>query len=343
MKKCFLVFLLFAAFVCNASYKDCSYEQFKTFVEDAGGYLHPTFNTGKNIDDKQEENKLFDEDYKSYIKAREALSRLSEIPPNQFWVYTMKASEENAFKDMRADMKGNIPNAFKSRTGLLGAIVLPEFFDKCGLEMGYRNHLIGFLWLKSSDTPLVSSFYLTPWFWYEGRKYLPQIWNDWYKCWKIESEREKPRSRILKELIDDIKTLSYHVAPYVSKAIKDGDKYLIKFYDGTEYTVENMKKTYTEWWETEKGYYVLPECEGLDSALKRIDGKDSAFSRQMIENMRLWTKIAKNYYANQPIQPDYWYYRLDEDYDYDDEKAEEKLYNALCPYKNSDVSEKQRN
>ncbi len=333
MKRFFLIAIFLSTFVCNATFKTCTYDDFKEFVTDAGDYLFPSLTLANNGNEESlAKNKLSDEDYKSYLKAREALTKLSEIPPNQFWLFTMKASEENTFQNTHAKIRGRRSLALGgSRDGLLGTVVLPAFYDKCGLEMGYRNHMIGFLWLKSSHIPIVSSYYLTPWFWYEGRKYLPQIWNDWYECWKNENNKEKPRKRILKALADDIQTLSYHVAPYVSQAINNGDNTLTIYFDETVCLEDGSKTTYVEWWDKEKQNYILPKCEGLDTTYERIKGKDSAYSPEMLKNMQIWSDLAKSYYTNPPAKPDYWYYRLDDNYDYDDAEAEEKLYNAFYP------------
>ena len=67
-----------------------------------------------------------------------------------------------------------------------------------------------------------------PFFWYyAGLKHLPTLWDDWYTIWKLENQRDVPRTNILERLSRQIsRQFSYHLFPFVAKAIEDGDKTL---------------------------------------------------------------------------------------------------------------------
>ena len=119
-----------------------------------------------------------------------------------------------------------------------------------------------------------------PLFWYYiGRKYLPTLWEDWYKCWKLENQLEKPRVEVLEKLAKDLNyEFGYHVYPFIAEAIRSGDNsfqplidVLPKFggYTGFGWSLDKAydfvdSKTFLVWWDKSKDNFLIPDCKDIN-------------------------------------------------------------------------------
>lgn len=130
-------------------------------------------------------------------------------------------------------------------------------------------------------------------FWYYiGLEYLPTFWEDWYKCWKLEHEREKPRAAVLKRLARNLEyEFGYHVYPFIAEAIKQGDETFQPLIDSLckygNYTALGWSldkpykfsdpKSFLAWWEENKEDFIIP-------AHKKITEVKNVYTRQISED-----------------------------------------------------------
>lgn len=171
---------------------------------------------------------------------------------------------------------------------------------------------IAFPWLsgKGNDLTIPSTLFHYYW-WYEGRKYLPNIWTEWYACWQEENKRETPRTLVLNQLASEITGLGYHVFPYLASALEN-DKTLKKVVEAYRTPGRgNWRFTdFSEWYSENRGKFTLPECETLDSAKKRFNINVLPIHESVIEMMNIWQSNAKRYYAENSKNSNYWYYKI---------------------------------
>ncbi len=289
---------------------------------------------------------LPDEAAKINNAAEEAREYLKGLPPKDVWEFTMNAFEKKTFKGMKttprfdeldeAAKKANVTSLSKSFTGEAADLYTAEaetlLYDKSGLKFSYSYSSIALFWTKQFGIPIMTSPKVMYYWWYEGRKYLPEIWKDWYACWQKEVSREQPRKTVLENLAADINSLSYHIAPFVYKAIKDGDESLTKYFKGVkpvDGAFSRNVEPYTSWWEREKEGCTLPPCEGFEAASKRLGNVSEIFDEDMLKTIRNLSEAAKEYYSKPREKSSYWYYNLADDQEYDGEDAAQKFNEAL--------------
>ena len=289
---------------------------------------------------------LSDEAAKINKSAEEAREYLKGLPPKDVWEFTMTAFEKQTFKGMKSTLRleeldeaakkaGVKPNSklfTYDEADLYTAEAEPLLFDKCGLKFGFSYASIAMFWTKKFNIPVISSPRTMYYWWYEGRKYLPEIWNDWYACWQKEVSREQPRKTVLENLAADINSLSYHIAPFVYKAIKDGDGSLTNYFKGVKPVGGAFSRNvepYTSWWEREKEGCTLPPCEGFEAASKRLENVSELFEEDMLKTIQMLSEAAKEYYSKPREKSGYWYYNLADDQEYDGEDAAQKFNEAL--------------
>lgn len=135
------------------------------------------------------------------------------------------------------------------------------------------------LWLPKS-MPMTQIQMALFWY-YIGRKYLPVLWEDWYKCWKLENQLEKPRFEVLEKLAKDLNyEFGYHVYPFIAEAIRQGDDtfqplidVLPKFggYTGFGWSLDLDKsygfvdsKTFLTWWDHNKDNFIIPDGKNIN-------------------------------------------------------------------------------
>ena len=170
--------------------------------------------------------------------------------------------------------------------------------------------------------------------WYEGRKYATNIWQDFYTCWRLERARETPRPTVLKELADEIACMGITLLPIVKDAIQAGDDTLDPVLKSLAVKLEiggitNMN--YLAWYQQNGSKYELPPCEGLEAAKLRIADTNYVNELEGIFNfnvpghatartsdayhgyMKLYKDQMDYFYTHHPKIPDYWYYKLPDD------------------------------
>lgn len=315
-----------------------TFDNFKSLVRDCAKYPIQSLTLSSKMEDEETElSKMSELERSAYLTACEASKSLRDFDPAKIWAYVMRAFEERSFDN---EMCGHLSSLFSKeemeRMNLSVMGKANEFLiENRGFDFDSNTAEIKFVWFDR-DKDFMRSFDIAlPWFWYEGRNFLPQMWEEWYECWKFESNRAKPRERILLALSNEANSYTFHFAPFVYEAIKAGDKTLEKYYkfDFLKKFEEPGSENdgFLARWEKNNDKFVFPKCEGFDSAEKRLEGKKTAFEQEQIDVIKEWCRKSAKYYANPPAKPDYWYYRLDDNYDYDDAEAEEKLYNAFYP------------
>lgn len=185
---------------------------------------------------------------------------------------------------------------------------------------------------------------LRAYWWLEGRRFMPDIWNDWYPCWQNEMSRKEPRELVTKRLTEDIGCFGTFLFPYLNEAIKNGDYSLEPVLKRITYTTEVTLPSvseFCEWYSTNHFKYDYPPCEGIRKTIEKVKdpyilselkGEDTyddkekygdkwAFDklpRKMLKQL-LWQ--AEDYYKNREYPPDYWYYKLPDEamYEYSGE------------------------
>lgn len=170
--------------------------------------------------------------------------------------------------------------------------------------------------------------------WYDGRKYATNIWNDFYRCWQYEQARENPRPSVLRELAYEISGLGISALPIVSSSIQNGDNSLAPVLKALAERLHEggiTNQPYLAWYQQNSVKYVLPTCEGLEAAKIRIT--DTNFVNEIegikrpnipgymsarLDNswpgfMKVYADQINCFYTNHPSVPDYWYYKLPDD------------------------------
>ena len=337
MKKIFWIIIVFFSSVIVFA-EEQNFERFIYLVRETAKFPDTTLtlssdfscNCIKIIDE------MTPEDREAYYAATKAECELQEFSSAKIFAFTMRAMEENTFKGEKCALRSAIhtnEEMQKYDFSVLGK-ACDLMIEKRWTENSPNKSQILFVWFDHRNDSLRNFNISIPWLWYEGRKYIQQMWNDWYNCWKLELKRELPRSFILKALSDEAKSYTFFFYPYVYEAIKKGDKMLEKYFKDfymKDLSSERKYESFVIWWERNKDECALPLCEGFEEAMERLKGKKTAYTDQNLAYIRDWSTKSRKYYTNPPEQPDYWYYRLKDDYNYDDADAESQLEEAKFP------------
>lgn len=224
----------------------------------------------------------------------------------------------------------------KEKTVRLYVATSRYIFNDLKLET-YDDWKIMAIWSKNagkceSKEPAPGDFPF--YWWYDGRKYATNIWNDFYTCWQYEQTRDNPRPTVLKELADEIACMGITLLPIVKDAIQGGDNTLSTLLESMAEKLEiggitNMN--YLAWYQQNGSKYELPACEGLEAAKLRIADTNYVNEFEGIFNfdipghttvrtsrawpgyMKIYADQLKCFYTNHPSVPDYWYYKLPDD------------------------------
>lgn len=206
-------------------------------------------------------------------------------------------------------------------------------------EGSIRN---AFMWMINPKASYESNF--RAYWWLEGRRFMPDIWNDWYPCWQNEMSRKEPRASVIEQLTKDIGGFGTFLFPHLNEAIKEGDDTLDPVLKEVSYSTEvalPSAKDFCEWYSTNHFKYDYPPCEGIRKTIEKVKdpyilselkGEDTyddkekygdkwafhAFKRNVFKQV-LWQ--AEDYYKNREYPPDYWYYKLPDEavYEYSGE------------------------
>lgn len=198
-----------------------------------------------------------------------------------------------------------------------------------GLSFGFDSvGTVAFPWLtgKGDDLTIPVTQYHYFW-WYEGRKYMPNIWNNWYSCWQMESGRETPRKMVLNQLANEITALGYHIFPYLANAME------------TDQTLTNVLvhlrqphrggwifKDFPKWYRENKIIFALPECETLKTVLNRISLDKMPISESNKNDMLRWQGNEESFYLTNNFLEYYWYYKINAKEDVTEEDVFQAKY-----------------
>ncbi|MBO7446901.1 hypothetical protein J6U78_01045 [bacterium] len=214
--------------------------------------------------------------------------------------------------------------------------------DIYGLACGYINKsqkvltksedwYLTELWAKKYH-PSTGSF---PYFWwYEGRKYATNIWEDFECCWQYEQARTNPRPSVLRLLAREISELGISALPIVKDRIEHGDTTMGPVLKALAEKLEDggiTNSDFITWYYTEGSKYILPPCEGLEAAKARISDTNYVNELNGIITlgspghetvrlddakpafMQIYLDQMLAYFTNRPPVPKHWYYKLPDD------------------------------
>ena len=182
-----------------------------------------------------------------------------------------------------------------------------------GLTFGFNSYgHIAFPWLtgKGQLMTIPSTMYSFFW-WYEGRRYVEQIWNAWYACWQTECGRENPRSLVKKTLADEICGLGYYVFPFLYQNLEN-DKSLneiVSMFNEPSHGNWGFKN-FSEWYSINSNRFVLPTVETISVAGKRFEISNLPVSKMTLDSMQAWEKAASDFYRSNNISSNYWYNKI---------------------------------
>lgn len=226
--------------------------------------------------------------------------------------------------------------AYNAAKCKMGTSFMPNF-------PSYRySESIIFNWIPSDVSYATTTLH----FYYSGRKYLRYLWYAWYDCWKKETNRQNPRSEIIKRLIDEITLpFGYNIFQFVAEALENGDKTLqplvetldpssgyakyFCFVPNPRYKIANDSSFYLskpknfedsesflKWWKDNKYKYDIPEANKKLSDLKSVlrdnnnsPNADIAFKKIMEIDEALIKFCSKKNCDNTNC----WYYKLVEE------------------------------
>ena len=198
-----------------------------------------------------------------------------------------------------------------------------------GLSFGFDSvGTVAFPWLtgKGDDLTIPVTQYHYFW-WYEGRKYMPNIWENWYACWQMENGRDNPRELVLNQLANEIAGFGYHIFPYLTNAIE------------TDSTLTNVLlslrgpqhggwifEDFSKWYRENKARFTLPECETLKKAMERTSLDKMPISKSNKDDMLRWQKNEEQFYTTNSFNNYYWYYKINSKEDISEEDIFQAKY-----------------
>lgn len=304
--KLFYLFMIFSLALSNALYAFLSDEEYVDLVMKSASV--PLF-MPKESDIKQDQKELF-ETYKTGFSARCNLfsQGIDECLPKlyDFWSDPRYTNTIVVLRDL--DGESITQRSFYS------AIDLHLNFIS-GLYFGFstKGH-IAFLWMKGDlDDPIISDSYYKYFWWYEGRHYLPEIWNNWLNCWRLEQNLEKPRKTVEQELISEITGFGFHIFPYLYRELKLGDKSMNKVLKKLSEPARGSFKfeDFLTWWEKNQVKFSFPKPEGYDKVRSRLLLGPLSKNKTLLRDMDRWQKNIKEFYTDpNNLKENYWYYKI---------------------------------
>ena len=310
MKKALLFLLLLFVWFAEAS--DLTYEEFKDLMYVKAFLVDHTDSKDVVWSNFFVKAGVIETNKTHYLEIAD--QKIEELSPAELWTYVMKFNEEISWKHMEWLIRSDQPAPHSSWRDFNASTIANHLLRR---TEGIGGPL--FFWGYGGSEQFEAIC-----FWYEWRKYLPKVWDMWYECWKEENKREKPRKAIVKILREDAVGLTYHFAPFIYKAIKEGDRSLEQNF-ASLWPKGQTNETLVFWWEREKDNYTLPPCEGYKEAKKRLEGKDLAYHPQVLKDAWNMCSRIEEYYENPACKTNYWYYFLKPDYEYDQEGDEDML------------------
>ena len=230
--------------------------------------------------------------------------------------------------------KGVITNRIETFDNIIATNMVVAFanckaYYLMGLSFGFASvGTVAFPWLTGTgqDLTIPATQYHYFW-WYEGRKYLPNIWENWYACWQMENGRDNPRELVLNQLANEIAGFGYHIFPYLTNAIE------------TDSTLTNVLlslkgpqhdgwvfEDFSKWYRENKVRFTLPECETLKKTLERTTLEKMPISKSNKDNMLRWQKNEEQFYTTNSFNNYYWYYKVNAKEDISEEDIFQAKY-----------------
>ncbi len=152
-------------------------------------------------------------------------------------------------------------------------------------------------------------------FWFIGRAYAKDFWEEWYACWTSEFKRHGAREPVLEGLARDYHTFEVFLMPFSYEALNAGDETLL-FLERDKAPLGHKveKKEVLTWWEANKDAYDrnLSAEEGLEKALKNAESSIRYLETDPKEPeiLKKWAEEIADYYKKpfDQREKDYWYY-----------------------------------
>ena len=294
---------------------------------------------------KSYENKAENEDQQKLLNAKavtncyEESVKLDKIPPSKALPLFFALLENDELTDWECSLKD------KKYNGSFGEWVYQLIIQKLQIFTQEDSENIMMLWLPDQSV-MWNKHNLTFFWYYVGLKYLPTLWEDWYKCWKMENQRTEPRKMVLTRLAKEIsRQFNYHLFPFVAKAIEDGDtslKLLLEELSRCSYhrdllycslrsdasPFESLKrwpddkpnftdeKSFLIWWDKYKDNYIVAPSDKKLSDIKNIFERKyppNYFTKKMYESALKAEKALDEYckLENRPLT-NCWYFNIKE-------------------------------
>ncbi|MBR5624218.1 hypothetical protein IKW72_04350 [bacterium] len=242
-----------------------------------------------------------------YDELKAASVQLSSVPVSEALPELMSLFERKVITN-RLERIGDI-----TITNYAVGYAYKKAFLLTGLTFGFNSYgHIAFPWLtgKGQLMTIPSTMYSFFW-WYEGRRYVEQIWNAWYACWQTECGRENPRSLVKKTLADEICGLGYYVFPFLYQNLEN-DKSLneiVSMFNEPSHGNWGFKN-FSEWYSINSNRFVLPTVETISVAGKRFEISNLPVSKMTLDSMQAWEKAASDFYRSNNISSNYWYNKI---------------------------------
>ena len=259
-----------------------------------------------------------------------------EIPPSKALPQLFALLENDELTDWQCSL---MDNKYK---GSFGEWVYQLIIQKLQIFAEEDKENVMMLWLPEQSV-MWNDHDLAFFWYYVGLKHLPSLWNDWYSIWKLENKRTEPRKAVLKKLAKEIaRQFSYHLYPFVAKAIEEGDttlKPLLKelacrsYHESLLYhslrsnEIHEVKRpqdypnfrdeeSFLIWWNKNKDNYIVPPSQKKLSDIKNIFERKYPprfFTKEMYESALKAEKALDEYCKreNRPLT-NCWYFNIKE-------------------------------
>ena len=259
-----------------------------------------------------------------------------EIPPSKALPLLFALLENDELTDWQCSL---MENEFNDS---FGELVYQLIIGKMRISTKRDKKNIMMIWLPEKSA-MWNSHDLTFFWYYAGLKHLPTLWNDWYAVWKLENKREKPRNDVLKRLANEIaRQFSYHLYPFVAKAIEEGDTTLkplllelacrsyhesLLYHSISSKEIHEVKRpkdypnfrdeeSFLAWWNEYKDHFIIPPSDKKLSDIKNIFERKYPprfFTKEMYESALKAEKALDEYCKreNRPLT-NCWYFNIKE-------------------------------
>ena len=306
-----ILFLLLVIGLCHSSFSETienAVEKifnmpFDVLTADLGLYRNYTEPGEKTLKEKVTEQ-FGEEKAQKFCDALDAQAYLRTLPKPQL-LPALASLLENKEKDSLFLIK-KLPDNKSGKDR-----IITNYYWECVLET-FTSHINVGYWLPKQELSdlLMQIQYHKIYFWYEGRKYMPEIWNNWYACWKDLNSCETKRGRIVFQLKGEIQEYTIFALPFVMKAYASGDKSLetILNYLRSASGLNSREISNEDFCKNHAKDCELPPCIGVDK-MREIYAGRKIFSENIIENMKKASQLQKELYSSpEKLKEAHWYW-----------------------------------